>query len=315
MITQSIPVVDLRDWRAGSTIQRQAFAQTLGSALQELGFFALSHHGVDANLIQQAYQEAERFFALPLATKLRYEDLTLKGQRGYTSYGRERAKGQTAADLKEFWHVGQQLPSYHPLLPIYGENLWPEKLPRFRPVMLALFHQLESVARLLLEACATYLKEPIALLQDAIFEGDSILRVIHYPPVPADANPVAIRAAAHEDINFITLLCESTSGGLEIKRRDGSWLPIHALQGQLIVDSGDMLQHLTNGVFKSTTHRVVNPDNSRERRFSMPFFVHPRAEVDLTPLPSCVARTGGLPKFPDRTARQYLEERLAEIGL
>jgi isopenicillin N synthase-like dioxygenase len=315
MTTQSIPVVDLRDWRGGSASQRQAFAQTLGGALREIGFFALSNHGVDATLIQQAYHEAEGFFDLSVEAKLRYEDLALKGQRGYTSYGRERAKGQTTADLKEFWHVGQELSTNHPLLSIYGENLWPKERPRFRPVMLALFHQLESVARLLLEACAVYLKEPSALLQDAIFEGDSILRVIHYPPVPEDANPVAVRAAAHEDINFITLLCESTSGGLEIKRRDGSWLPVHALQGQLIVDSGDMLQHLTNGVFKSTTHRVVNPNNSRVRRFSMPFFVHPRAEVDLTPLPSCVANTGGVAKFPSRTARQYLEERLSEIGL
>jgi isopenicillin N synthase-like dioxygenase len=139
--------------------------------------------------------------------------------------------------------------------------------------------------------------------------------VINYPQVPAERDAAAIRAGAHEDINFITLLCEATAGGLELLQRDGSWLPIHALKGQIIVDTGDMLQNLTNGLLKSTTHRVVNPDNSRERRFSMPYFVHPRSEVSLTPLPGCVARTGGVKKFPEIVAGEYLDQRLKEIGL
>lgn len=315
MRTQTIPVVDLQDWIQGGPSQRASFAQLVGEALGEIGFFALANHPVPPSLIRAAYQEAESFFLLPEETKKRYENLAVKGQRGYTSFGRERAKGVSAPDLKEFWHVGQELPPNHPLLSIYGKNAWPEERTTFRPVMLALFQHLEETARHLLEACAMYLDEPPSYLKDAIFEGDSILRLIHYPPVPEDANPQSVRAAAHEDINLITLLCESTSGGLEILERDGTWRPIHALQGQLIVDSGDILQHLTNGVFRSTTHRVINPDNSRERRFSMPFFVHPRAEFDITPLPRCVANTGGVAHYPSRTARQFLEERLQEIGL
>ena len=145
-------------------------------------------------------------------------------------------------------------------------------------------------------------------------DGNTILRVINYPEVPADKNPASIRAAAHEDINFITLLCEATAGGLELLQRDGTWLPIHALQGQIIVDTGDMLQNLSNGILKSTTHRVVNPDNSRERRFSMPYFVHPRSEVDLSPLPRCVEKVGAK-KYPNITSGEYLNQRLKEIGL
>lgn len=312
---QTIPVVDLTDWTSGNADQRAQFARAVGGALEDTGFFALRNHGVDSALIGRAYGQAQAFFDLPEATKARYEDLKLKGQRGYTSFGREHAKGAQQADLKEFWHVGQELPSGHRLQSIYGPNLWPSELTEFKPVMHTLFKQLEACARSLLEACALHVGEPQGFFRDMMEEGDSILRVIHYPPIPAGAHPAAVRAGAHEDINLITLLCESTAEGLELLQRDGKWRPIHALEGQIVVDSGDMLQHVTNGLFKSTTHRVVNPDNDRERRFSMPFFVHPRGEVDLTPRPGCVKRTGGSALHPSRTARQYLLERLREIGL
>ena len=187
--------------------------------------------------------------------------------------------------------------------------------PEFKAQLWALYRQLDACADQLLAACSTYVGEPEGRMPAATAYGDTILRVIHYPPVPADRHPQSVRAAAHEDINLITLLCEATSSGLELLQRDGRWRPIHAIEGQIIVDSGDMLQQWTNGLFKSTTHRVVNPDNSRERRFSMPFFVHPRPEVDLTPLPRCVARTGGEVRFPSLTAGQYLARRLKEIGL
>jgi isopenicillin N synthase-like dioxygenase len=315
MTTQTIPVVDLNDWREGSPAQRDAFAHSVGQALEGIGFFALENHGVSSALIESAYQEAGAFFALSEATKRRYEDPSVNGQRGYTSFGREHAKDHPAPDLKEFWHVGQDLSKDHPRAKDYWPNVWPEELPRFRPVMLELFKSLERTTAALLEACALYLGEAPGIFRDGCVEGDSILRVIHYPPIPENAHPASVRAAAHEDINLITLLCESTAAGLELLQRDGSWMPIHSLKGQIIVDSGDMLQHITNGLYKSTTHRVVNPDNSRERRFSMPFFVHPRPEIDLTPLASCVARTGGSSKFTPKTARQYLVQRLQEIGL
>jgi isopenicillin N synthase-like dioxygenase len=181
-------------------------------------------------------------------------------------------------------------------------------------VLSRLYAQLETCALDLLRACALYLGEPESLIADMATHGDTILRVIHYPPIPADAHPASLRSAPHEDINLITLLCEATAAGLELLQRDGTWLPIPALPGQIIVDSGDMLQWLTNGVLKSTTHRVVNPARGRDRRFSMPFFVHARADVDLAPLQSCVDRLGAA-HFPPITAGEYLQQRLREIGL
>ena len=313
--TQNIPVVSLRDFVDGSAATRANFVQTVGDALQDIGFFALADHGVDRTLIRAAYGEAERFFELPLAQKLAYEDMALRGQRGYTSYGREHARDSGAPDLKEFWHVGREHDDDPRSAGLPYRNLWPAELPEFKAQLWALYRQLDACADQLLAACSTYVGEPEGRMPAATAYGDTILRVIHYPPVPADRHPQSVRAAAHEDINLITLLCEATSSGLELLQRDGRWRPIHAIEGQIIVDSGDMLQQWTNGLFKSTTHRVVNPDNSRERRFSMPFFVHPRPEVDLTPLPRCVARTGGEVRFPSLTAGQYLARRLKEIGL
>lgn len=311
---QTIPVVDLDHFLRGSRAQKETFVRELGDALKDCGFFALQNHGVDQRLVEKAYQLSAAFFDLPEATKKKYEDVALKGQRGFTSFGREHAKGAKAADLKEFWHVGREFAPSHPLRHEYTPNFWPTEIPEFKEVMLELYRQLDVCSLRLLEACSIYIGEEPGLLPGMATDGNTILRIINYPEVPTDRDPAAIRAGAHEDINFITLLCEATAGGLELLRRDGSWQPIHALKGQIIVDTGDMLQNLTNGLLKSTTHRVVNPGNSRERRFSMPYFVHPRSEVSLNPLAKCVERTGGK-KFPDLNAGEYLDQRLKEIGL
>jgi isopenicillin N synthase-like dioxygenase len=311
---QTIPVVDLKDYQ-GSKAQKERFIQEMGDALKNIGFFAIQNHGVDYRLIEKAYQLSGAFFDLPENTKKNYEDVALKGQRGFTSFGREHAKGQKAPDLKEFWHVGRELASNHRLYDVYPKNFWPMEIPEFKEVMIELYRQLDVCSLHLLEACSIYIGENPDLLPGMARDGNTILRVINYPEVPVDRDPTSIRAGAHEDINFITLLCEATAGGLELLQRDGSWLPIHALKGQIIVDTGDMLQNLTNGLFKSTTHRVVNPDNSRERRFSMPYFVHPRSEVELAPLPRSVAMTGGVKKYPDINSHEYLQQRLREIGL
>lgn len=305
MLTQTIPVVDLDDFVHGDSARRGAFVEKIGSALAEVGFFALENHGIDSDLIKRAYAEGEAFFLLDEGKKLPYQRDT---QRGYTRYGQEHAKDQASPDLKEFWQVGRQDDAE-------GNHFPDAETPQFGPTMSALYASLERTALLLLDACSEALGLEPDFLSNAATGGDSILRVIHYPPVPAGANPASVRAAAHEDINFITLLCESTAQGLELKKRDGSWLPIASLPGQIIVDSGDMLQNLTNGLMRSTTHRVVNPDNSRERRFSMPFFVHPRGDVDLTPLPRCVSQSGGEERYPSWSAREMLAERLRAIGL
>ncbi|NDJ18807.1 isopenicillin N synthase family dioxygenase [Myxacorys almedinensis] len=305
-MSQSIPVVSLKEFRSGAERDQQAFISTIGKALEDIGFFALVDHGIDADLIQTAYQAAQTFFELPEAVKLRYEDPQFNGQRGFTRFGREHAKDHHAPDLKEFWHVGRETTL---------ANLQPHEVPQFHPLMSRLYQQLDACAATLLEACALYLGEPRSRLSAMTKGSDTILRIIHYPPVPQDADGSSLRAAPHEDINLITLLCEATASGLELLQRDGTWLAIPALEGQIIVDSGDMLQRLTNGLLKSTTHRVINPDDRSDRRFSMPFFVHPRPETDLTPLQRCVEQTGGIQTFPAITAETYLRLRLQEIGL
>lgn len=308
---QTLPVLNLQDFTEGK--DPDGFVQAFGAALCDLGFFALVNHGVEQRIIDAAYGAAEAFFALPDATKMQYEAAELKGQRGFTQFGKEHAKDSSAPDLKEFWHLGRERPTAHPVS--YPDNVWPREVPQFRPVMQTLFEQLELCAGHLMQACAHYLSQPDTFFDTQVTEGQTILRVIHYPPVPDNATPASQRAAAHEDINLITLLCEATTPGLEILTRQGEWLAVEPIAGQIIVDAGDMLQSLTNGLIRSTTHRVVNPDNSRNRRFSMPFFVHPRPEFDLTPLPNCIERTGGVPQFPAQTAGEYLAQRLKEIGL
>ncbi len=315
MQAPSIPVVDLRQYLNGTPAEQQLFVRTLGDALRDVGFFAVTNHGVDMGLVDKAYQFTRAFFDLPEATKQAYEDLTIGGQRGYTAFGREHAKDSDAPDLKEFWHVGQDLPAGHRLAKEYPANIWPREVPEFKPTMTELYKQLGKCSDVLLQACALYIGEDRNLISNMSQDGNTILRLIHYPPVAEDRNPKSIRAAAHEDINLITLLLDATSSGLELLRRDNTWMPVVTPPGCIIADAGDMLQNLTNGYFKSTTHRVVNPANSRDRRFSMPYFVHPRGEVALNPLPSCIAKTGGKALHPNITAGDYLMQRLREIGL
>lgn len=312
---QSIPVVDLNDFTKGSKQSKDKFVATVGDALVDIGFFAVENHGVDAGLIDTAYGAMTRFFDLTEAQKRAYEVKGLKGQRGFTSFGKEHAKDSDAPDLKEFWHVGRELPAGHSLTSVYPANIWPTEVPEFKDKMLKLYSQLEACSMRLLEACAIYVNESSDRFTSIAENGNTILRLINYPPIPANKNPASVRAAAHEDINLITLLCEATADGLELMERNGSWRPIKALRGQIVADAGDMLQNITNGFFKSTTHRVTNPDNSRERRFSVPYFVHPRSEASLSPLASCVKRTGGTKSFRDITAGEYLMQRLKEIGL
>lgn len=305
-MTPSLPILDLQSFLHGSAAQQQQFVLNLGQALETVGFFALENHGIDAQLIQSAYGAATDFFTLPEAIKQNYERPEIHQQRGFTRFGQEHAKNSNAADLKEFWHVGREEELANP---------WPQEVPQFQQAMSQLYTQLEQCAAHLLRACALYLDLPEQFFEQEASQGKSILRVLHYPPLTAPFPTKSLRAAPHEDINLITLLCEATGPGLELLQTDGSWLAIQALPGQIIVDTGDMLQALSNGIFKSTTHRVVNADIHNTRRFSLPFFMHPRPDFDLTPLPNCVERTGGRPKFPAQTAQQYLQQRLQEIGL
>lgn len=316
MSTQNIPVVDLSDWFAGEAGVAKVVS-TVGEALSDTGFFAVKNHAISAELTQSAYRVAQQFFHLHRDVKAAYFSAEKKGQRGYTGYGREHAKDSAAPDLKEFWQIGRpDVPDDHPVHSLYGPNYWPDReSPEFRAVMTRLYLGLDELGKILLEAAALYLGEQPRLFRDMVEGSDTIVRVLYYPPVAADVPAGAVRSAAHEDINLITLLSGATAEGLELLRRDGSWMPVHTGFDTIVVDAGDMLQNLTNGLYKSTTHRVVNPGDSHSERFSMPCFIHPRTEVDLTPLQSCLARTGGVKRYPDVSAGEFLIQRLKEIGL
>jgi isopenicillin N synthase-like dioxygenase len=303
-----IPIISLSDYYSKKIEDKKRFIKSVGNGLANLGFISIVDHNIPELLISQAYKSAEKFFNLPEQSKQRYEKTELAGQRGYTSFQRERAKNAGIGDLKEFWHIGP--PEDSTTLP----NIWPLEILDFQLNFQSLYCALTDCALALLEACALYLGEPEDLFTKMTLGGNSILRVIHYPPVPQYTDG-AVRAAAHEDINFITLLCGATQPGLQILSRSNEWLSVPSIPGQIIVDTGDMLQNLTNGIFKSTTHRVINPEGENISRYSIPFFVHPSSNVSLAPLKSCVNLNGSKPEYRSFTAGEYLNERLREIGL
>ena len=293
----------------------EAFADMLGRAFERYGFAVITRPGLDAATVETALREAKSFFALPEEVKRTYVVPGGAGQRGYTPFGRESAKGGSAPDLKEFWHVGRELPPGHPDRVAMADNLWPAERPGFRPAMEQLYNALEALGGTVLRAVARHLGVIPDAFADAIRDGDSILRLLHYPPV--DARASGVRAGAHEDINALTLLLGAEESGLELLDRDGRWLAVNPPPGAVVCNIGDMLQRVTNGVLPSTTHRVVNPTPERRglARYSMPFFLHFRPDYLLRALPNCV--TAGR---PDRygepiTARDYLQERLREIKL
>jgi isopenicillin N synthase-like dioxygenase len=313
MSQRQIPTVNLNDYTAGDAAARARLVQILGDGLREFGFLNVEGHGIDSSLIRGTYQLWQRFFALDEPTKSRYSGIE-GGARGFTPFGVEHAKDYPLPDLKEFWHVGQELPDAHPYRYEYPANVWPDELPEIKEPTLRLYRSLERVAEDLLRALAEYFDLPRDTFASMMEWGNSILRVIHYPPVPPGADP-AVRAAAHEDINLITLLCEATDSGLEILTREGEWMPVETGEGQIVVDAGDMLSRCTNEVVPATTHRVVNPSSSANRhRFSMPFFVHPYSACDLTVMERFTS-SDNPPKFPPITAGQFLDQRLREIGL
>jgi isopenicillin N synthase-like dioxygenase len=305
-----IPVLDMRDYTEGDAERKAHFVKTWGDALKAFGFVSITNHQVDHDLLAQSYEMFEKFYQLPGSVKEQYGGVH-GGQRGFTGFMQEHAKDNKVGDLKEFWHVGQQDNQGGK----YPENVWPAELPGLKDVTLLLFDQLESNARTLLRALGDYFElEDRAYFVKAIQGGNHVLRAIHYPPLQEGMDPAAVRAAAHEDINMITILPEATSSGLEILTRDNEWIAVQSLKGQLIVDAGDMLSRLTNNVIPATTHRVVNPKGENTVRYSLPFFVHPYSEFDIACLPQCDTPENPC-KYPPITAGEFLNQRLREIGL
>lgn len=321
ILFDEIPSLDLADFTSGSPEKKAAFVRKLGEAYNNIGFVAIKNHGLGQELQDKLYASIKKFFALPDEVKAKYERPTIGFQRGYTGKGKEHAKGRNTGDLKEFYHVGQELstiPDSDPVKEEYPANVWPEEVPEFKDIANEAYRTLENAGRNMLKAIALYLGLDENYFEDKVAYGNSILREIHYFPienpdsVPADA----VRAAEHGDINLITLLMGASADGLQVLRKDGKWIPITALPDQLVVNVGDMLERLTNKKLKSTIHRVVNPPRElmHTSRYSIPFFMHPRSEMDLTCLDSCVDEQN--PKqFEDATAGEFLEERLRELGL
>ncbi|PIB37243.1 flavonol synthase [Reichenbachiella sp. 5M10] len=313
-----VPSLDLADFVSGNPESKQKFVEELGHAYNHIGFVAIKNHGLSDALVKNLYSTIEEFYSLPVSVKEKYEIPELFGQRGYVGKGKEHAKGRKTGDLKEFYHVGQIVEDEDPIKELYPDNIWPSEIDGFEAVASEAYKTLEATGKKMLQAIALYLGLEEKYFESRVHNGNSILRPIHYFPIenPDDIPADAVRAAEHGDINLITLLMGASADGLQVKRRDGAWIPITALPDQIVVNVGDMLARLTNDKLKSTIHRVVNPPRElmKTSRYSIPFFMHPRAEMDLTCLESCVNEQN--PKhYDDMTAGEFLHQRLAEIGL
>ncbi|TXB61380.1 isopenicillin N synthase family dioxygenase [Phaeodactylibacter luteus] len=315
MTKRVIPVVDLSQFTEGDAAARKAFVAELGKAFHEIGFVGVTNHGIPKSLIDNFYEASHQFFALETAVKEKYEIPGMAGQRGYTSFGKEHAKQSKVADLKEFFQLGQEVADGHPEKAAYPDNVHVEEVPEFTNLGISLYRAFEKAGGALLRAIAIHLDLGENYFDDKIEEGNSILRAIHYPPITQEPAS-AIRAEQHEDINLITLLVGASAGGLQLLNKEGEWLPITPGENEIVINVGDMLQRLTNNYLKSTTHRVVNPPREEWHlpRLSIPFFLHPKSDMDLSCLDRCVTADNPL-QYEPITAGEYLDERLREIGL
>ncbi|GHD66315.1 oxidoreductase [Luteimonas padinae] len=312
-----IPTLDIRRFtHPASPADREAFVADLGAAYREWGFAGIRNHGIPQPLIDEAYAAFKAFFALSEATKKQYHVPGGGGARGYTPFGVETAKDSKHFDLKEFWHIGREIPDGSKYRDVMPPNQWPAEVPEFREKGYALYQALDDLGSQVLRALALHIGLPEDYFADKTNVGNSILRPIHYPPITADDIP-NVRAGAHGDINLITLLVGASAAGLEVLSHDGEWVPFTSDEDTIVVNIGDMLQRLTNHVYPSTIHRVVNPPGelARQPRYSVPFFLHPNPDFLIDVLPSCIT-----PDNPSRypepiTAQGYLEERLREIKL
>jgi isopenicillin N synthase-like dioxygenase len=313
---QQIPSVDLRDFLSDDPTRKQKFVNEIGKAYEEIGFVALKGHFLDDKLVEDLYAEVRNFFSLPLVYKEKYEIPGIGGQRGYVSFGKEHAKGRSAGDLKEFWHFGQYVSEGSKYAGEYPDNVEVTELPKFNKVGKEAYQMLEKTGVYVLRALAIYIGLDEFYFDNFIKDGNSILRPIHYPPITDEPKDGAVRAAAHGDINLITLLMGAQGKGLQVQNHHGEWIDAMAQQDELMINVGDMLSRHTNNKLKSTIHQVVNPPRElwSSSRYSIPFFMHPVSDMSLNCLPECIDENN--PKlYEDITAGEFLTERLIELGL
>jgi isopenicillin N synthase-like dioxygenase len=312
---KNIPSVDLSEFLSDNPIIKQKFIKEIGEAYEEIGFVALHGHFLTNTISENLYKEVKAFFDLPQEIKESYEIDGIGGQRGYTSFGKESAKGKKEGDLKEFWHFGQEVIGNDTLKKQYPNNVIVTDLPNFNKAGMEAYKMLEKTAIYVLRALALYIGLEENYFDKYVINGNSILRPIHYPPIIGEPKG-AVRAAAHGDINLITLLMGASAAGLEVQNKKGEWIAVTALPNQLVINVGDMLERLTNNKLRSTIHRVVNPprEDWDKPRYSIPFFTHPISDMKLNCLPECITETH--PKvYEDITAGEFLNERLRDLGL
>lgn len=310
---RKVPELSLMSFVNGSNQDKVKFSNELFRGLKDYGFIILVDHPIDYKLTSKAYDLTHEFFQLSTETKKKYVCKEGGGQRGYTAFGVEHAKDSKYPDLKEFWHVGREtLVNEAAMRKYFPENLWPTEVPEFKDVMLKFYNGMDATSVLILDALGMALDVPETYFRSMLQDGNSIIRAIHYPPLNENAPKNAVRAAAHEDINLITCMVGATSSGLELLDRDGKWLPVTCNDKQIVIDSGDMLSRITNDVIPATTHRVVNPENANDTRYSMPFFTHPNPDTTLACIPSC---RGTGEKYESINSNDWLKKRLEEIGL
>ncbi len=311
----NIPSVDLADFLSEDPSRKQKFVNEIGKAYEEIGFVALKNHFLSDQLVEDLYKEVKAFFALPVDAKEKYEIEGLGGQRGYTSFGKEHAKGKKEGDLKEFWHFGQEPDSDANLEEEYPANVVVEELSNFNETGMKAYRMLEKTGIYVLRALALYIGLDEHYFDHWASNGNSILRPIHYPPITEEPKG-AVRAGAHGDINLITLLMGASTGGLQVQRKDGEWIDAIPQEDELVINVGDMLERHTNNKLRSTIHRVINPPKEQwgKPRYSIPFFMHPRSDMKLNCLEECITKDN--PKhYEDITAGEFLHQRLVEIGL
>lgn len=308
---RKVPELSLLSYVNGSDQDQIKFVDDLFNGLKDYGFIILTDHTIDQAEVDKAYEMTDQLFKLPEQEKMKYYVDGLGGQRGFTPFKREHAKNNDNPDLKEFWHVGRELDD-GPYKGVYPDNVWPTEIAEFKSSFLNLYYSMDKTAGILLEAIGRSLDVKQDFFSEMIKDGNSILRLINYPPTEGQDTKNSIRAAAHEDINLITLLVGARGSGLQLLDRDGTWLDVETKPGQIVVDTGDMMSRLTNEVLPATTHRVINPNDGGSTRYSMPYFVHPHSKASLACLPSCI---GDGKKYEDILAGEFLSQRLAEIGL
>ena len=276
----------------------------LKDALSNHGFFSITEHGLSQDLVNNCYKSSKAFFDLDYEIKNTYSSVGSKGARGYTPKGIETAVGEKIADQKEFWHHGPVIDdTYDDKIP---QNLSIAQVPEFNKYFDSLYHELHKIGSRVLSVIAMSLDIDNHYFNPWVEKGNSLLRSIHYPPVESKSNPH--RARAHEDINLITLLIGADEGGLEVLSKDGSWIKVAPSSEAIVCNIGDMMQLVTDKKLKSTTHRVIQDEDSEPKsRYSIPFFLHPAPSINLKSI------------FRDEDegilADDFLNQRLKEIKL